>query len=33
VGATTVVEEIGPPKQIFGDSKSEHTRKFLANVR
>jgi len=28
-----VVEEIGPPKQIFGDPQSEHTRKFLANVR
>lgn len=28
-----VMEEIGPPDQIFGDSKSEHTRKFLANVR
>lgn len=28
-----VVEEIGPPEQIFGDPQSEHTRKFLANVR
>jgi polar amino acid transport system ATP-binding protein len=28
-----VMEEIGPPEQIFGDAKSEHTRKFLANVR
>lgn len=28
-----VMEEIGPPSQIFGDAKSEHTRKFLANVR
>lgn len=28
-----VMEEIGPPAQIFGDSESEHTRKFLANVR
>lgn len=28
-----VMEEIGPPAQIFGDAKSEHTRKFLANVR
>lgn len=28
-----VMEEIGPPSQIFGDAKSEHTRKFLSNVR
>lgn len=28
-----VMEEIGPPAQIFGDAKSEHTQKFLANVR
>lgn len=28
-----VMEEIGPPAQIFGDATSEHTRKFLANVR
>ncbi|OED48361.1 glutamine ABC transporter ATP-binding protein [Rhodobacteraceae bacterium (ex Bugula neritina AB1)] len=28
-----VMEEIGPPAQIFGDARSEHTRKFLANVR
>lgn len=28
-----VMEEIGPPAQIFGDAESEHTRKFLANVR
>ena len=28
-----VLEEIGPPSQIFGEAKSEHTRKFLANVR
>ncbi|WP_298852046.1 amino acid ABC transporter ATP-binding protein [uncultured Ruegeria sp.] len=28
-----VMEEIGPPGQIFGDAQSEHTRKFLANVR
>lgn len=28
-----VMEEIGPPSQIFGDAQSEHTRKFLANVR
>lgn len=28
-----VMEEIGPPSQIFGDSQSEHTHKFLANVR
>jgi polar amino acid transport system ATP-binding protein len=28
-----VMEEIGPPEQIFGNAESEHTRKFLANVR
>lgn len=28
-----VMEEIGPPAQIFSDAQSEHTRKFLANVR
>ena len=28
-----VMEEIGPPSQIFGAPKSEHTRKFLAKVR
>jgi polar amino acid transport system ATP-binding protein len=28
-----VMEEIGPPSQIFGAPKSEHTRKFLSNVR
>ncbi len=28
-----VVEEIGPPARIFGDARSEHTRKFLANMR
>lgn len=28
-----ILEEIGPPTQIFGDAESEHTRKFLANVR
>ncbi len=28
-----VMEEIGKPAQIFGDAESEHTRKFLANVR
>ena len=28
-----IVAEIGPPKQIFGNPQSEHTRKFLANVR
>lgn len=28
-----VMEEIGPPGQIFGDAQSENTRKFLANVR
>ena len=28
-----IVEEIGPPEQIFGDAESERTRKFLAKVR
>lgn len=28
-----VIEEIGPPAQIFGDPQSEMTRKFLAKVR
>jgi polar amino acid transport system ATP-binding protein len=28
-----MMEEIGPPSQIFGQAKSEQTRKFLANVR
>jgi ABC-type histidine transport system ATPase subunit len=28
-----VMEEIGPPSQVFGDPQSEHTRKFLSNVR
>ncbi|MGB7320000.1 MAG: amino acid ABC transporter ATP-binding protein [Albidovulum sp.] len=28
-----VMEEIGPPTQIFGDAQSEHTRKFLSKVR
>lgn len=28
-----VMEEIGPPSQIFGAPKSENTRKFLSNVR
>ena len=28
-----VMEEIGPPAQIFGAPESEHTKKFLANVR
>jgi len=28
-----VMEEIGPPSQIFGNPQSEHTQKFLANVR
>lgn len=28
-----VVEEIGPPEQIFGDPRSEQTRKFLTKVR
>lgn len=28
-----IMEEIGPPAQVFGEAQSEHTRKFLANVR
>lgn len=28
-----VVEEIGPPAQIFSDARSEHTRRFLSNIR
>jgi len=28
-----IMEEIGPPEQIFGNPQSEHTQKFLANVR
>jgi polar amino acid transport system ATP-binding protein len=28
-----IMEEIGTPEQIFGDPKSIHTQKFLANVR
>ena len=28
-----VMEEVGPPAQIFGDARSEHTAKFLAKVR
>lgn len=28
-----VMEEIGPPEQIFGSPQSEHTQRFLANVR
>lgn len=28
-----IMEEIGPPEQIFGDPQSELTRKFLAKVR
>ena len=28
-----IMEEIGPPQQIFKDAQSEHTRKFLMNVR
>jgi ABC-type histidine transport system ATPase subunit len=27
-----IMEEIGPPQQIFEDAQSEHTRKFLMNV-
>ena len=28
-----MVEELGPPQQIFGDPRSENTRRFLAKVR
>ena len=28
-----IMEEIGPPTQIFSNPKSEHTRKFLSKVR
>lgn len=28
-----VMEEIGPPKQIFGDAQSARTKKFLSKVR
>ncbi len=28
-----VMEEIGPPEQLFGNPQSAHTQKFLANVR
>ena len=28
-----VIEEIGPPSQIFGEARSERTRRFLAKVR
>ena len=28
-----LIEEIGPPEQIFGSPHSEQTRRFLANVR
>lgn len=28
-----MMEEIGPPSQIFGEAKSENTRKFLSKVR
>ena len=27
------IEEIGPPSQVFGEPESDHTRRFLANVR
>jgi len=27
------IEEIGPPKQIFGTAQSDRTKKFLANIR
>ena len=28
-----VIEEIGPPAQVIGDPKSDHTKQFLSNVR
>ena len=28
-----VIEEIGPPEQIFGNAQSEHTRRFLSKIR
>jgi len=28
-----IIEELGPPEAVLGDPQSEHTRKFLANVR
>ena len=28
-----LIEEIGPPSQIFGDARSERTRKFLSKIR
>ena len=28
-----VMEEIGPPSQIFGEARSENTRKFLSKIR
>jgi polar amino acid transport system ATP-binding protein len=28
-----VIEELGPPSQVIENPQSEHTRKFLANVR
>ncbi len=28
-----LIEEIGPPKQIFGDARSERTKKFLSKIR
>lgn len=28
-----VMEEIGPPEQIFNNPNSQHTQKFLANIR
>ena len=28
-----VIEELGPPSQVIESPQSEHTRKFLANVR
>ena len=27
------IEELSPPQEIFNNPQSEHTRKFLANVR
>ncbi len=28
-----IMEEIGPPQQIFSDAQSEHTRRFLSKIR
>ena len=28
-----LMEEIGPPSQIFGNAESENTRRFLSKIR